>query len=150
MQGRFLQLLIALLLFLLLEPLLEQIGVGRWLANAFLTLILMSALYSVSESKKRFSKALLLGVPAIVGLWGGDLYRGRYLLADISPLLVTGFLAYVAIRILSVVMKAREVTSDTVSAALCVYLLFGLLWAMLFLSVEQVSPGSIQINPDEP
>jgi hypothetical protein len=150
MQGRFLQLLVALLLFLLIEPFLEQIGVGRQIANVFLTLILMSALFSVSESKTRLSKALLFGVPAIIGLWGGEIFRGQNVLAEISPILVTVFFAYVAVRILSFIMKAKEVTADTVHAALCVYLLLGLLWAMLYLSMEQVSPGSIQFNPDEP
>jgi hypothetical protein len=150
MQGRFLQLLVALLLFLLIEPFLEQIGVGWQVANVFLTLILMSALFSVSENKTRLSKALLFGVPAIIGLWGGDIFRGRHLLADISPVLVTVFFAYVAIRILSFIMKAKEVTADTVYAALCVYLLLGLIWAMLYRSMEQVSPGSIQFSLDEP
>jgi hypothetical protein len=150
MQGRFLQLLVALLLFLFIEPLLEQIGLGRQLVNVFLTVILMSALFLVSENKTRLSKALLFGVPAFIGLWGGELFKGRHILAEISPVLVVFFLAYVAIRILAFVMKAKEVTTDMVYAALCVYLLLGLLWAMLYVGMEQVSPGSIQINPVEP
>lgn len=150
MQGRFLQLLVALLLYLLLDPLLEQIGFTRRLFSVFLTLILLSALFSVSENKTRLSRALLLGIPAFVGLWGGDIFRGRHLLADVSPLLVTGFLAYVAFRILSFVVKEQEVRADTIYAALCVYLLIGLLWALLYMSMEQVSPGSLQLNPDEP
>jgi hypothetical protein len=149
MKGRFLQLLVVLLLFLLIEPILEQVGVGRRLTNVFLSVILMSALFSVSENKTRLNKALLLGIPAFVGLWGGDLFRDRHVLADISPILVAVFLAYVTIRILSFIMKSKEVTADTVYAALCVYLLLGLLWAMLYMGMEQVTPGSIQVNPNE-
>jgi voltage-gated potassium channel len=150
MKGRFLQLLVALLLYLLLEPLFEQIGVTRRLFSIFLTVILMSALFAVSENKTRLGKALLFGVPALVALWGGEIFHGRHLLAAASPLLVTGFLAYVAVRVLSFVIKAQEVEADTIYAALCVYLLLGLVWALFYMSMEQVSPGSLRVSPDVP
>jgi hypothetical protein len=149
MKGRFLQLAVALLLYLLLEPFFEQIGFARRLSSVFLTVILMSALYSVSESKTRLGRALLFGVPAVIALWGGELFRGRHLLADLAPILVTAFLVYVAVRVLSFVLKAQRVEADTIYAALCVYLLVGLVWALLYMSMEQVSPGSLQLNPDE-
>jgi hypothetical protein len=44
------------------------------------------------------------------------------------------------------VMTEREVSLDTVFGASCVYLLLGMAWAMLYLIVETVSPGSFRLE----
>ena len=56
------------------------------------------------------------------------------------------FFACIAVIILVAVLRAQTVTGDTISGALCVYLLIGLVWAFLFMLVESVNPGSFQLG----
>lgn len=47
-----------------------------------------------------------------------------------------------AIAILSTIMKSKKVTTETIYASICVYLLLGIIWTMLFSAMEIIEPGS--------
>jgi voltage-gated potassium channel Kch len=47
-----------------------------------------------------------------------------------------------AIVILSTILKAKKVTTETIYASICVYLLLGIIWTMLFSAIEIIEPGS--------
>jgi hypothetical protein len=47
-----------------------------------------------------------------------------------------------AIAILSTIMKSKKVTTDTIYASICVYLLLVIIWTMLFSAIEIIEPGS--------
>jgi hypothetical protein len=149
LRGRFLQLLLSLLLLLLLHPFLENLSTAKILLDIFLTCTLLSALYSVSENKRRLKWASLLFLAAMVGVWLGYIVKENPVVAA-SPLMVTFFFAFVAVRILSYVLRAQEVTAEMIYGALSVYLVMGLIWAMVYAALEQTQPGSLQIGADQP
>ncbi len=144
--GRFRLLLVALLLDLLLSPFLENHHLGRILFSVFSTVVLLSALYSVSENQRRFYIGLALFVPATAGVWLSFLAPQFSELAG-APVLSTVFLIYTAYRILTHVLRSQEVTSEVIYGALCVYMLVGLIWGMLYFGLESFQPGSFQMNP---
>ncbi len=43
------------------------------------------------------------------------------------------------------VFTTDRVTVDTIAAALCIYLLLGVLWSLVYSAMELLSPGSFQI-----
>lgn len=57
------------------------------------------------------------------------------------------FLAFVAVVLLLMVLKAHRVTKDTLLGAICVYLLMGGAWAFGYSLVERFYPGSFKF-PD--
>ena len=116
---------------------------SRLLFNIFTTVVLLSALYSVSETKKKFLIGLALWLPATAGVWLGFLAPEASILAS-APTLMTIFLIYTAYRILRHVIRSQEVTSEVIYGALCVYLLLGLIWGMLYFGLETLQPGSFQ------
>jgi hypothetical protein len=142
-RGRFGPLLVTLLLNLLVSPFVENLPAGRFLFNLFTTIVLFSALYSISENKRWFFYGFVLSIPAIAGIWTGFFSTGASRLAS-APVLTTFFLAYIAYRLLSHVLKSNQVTSETIFAALCAYLLVGMIWSYFHFGLEFLQPGSYQ------
>ena len=141
LSRRFALLLGTLLLDLLASPFVESYAVGRVLFNVFSTFVLLSALYTISENKRRFYLGLALWIPAIVGVWLGFFAPSSSWLAT-APVLMTFFLIYTIYRLLMHVLRSEEVTSETISAALCVYILLGMVWGMFYFGLESFQPGS--------
>ena len=144
-QNKFFYLLISLLLLFLIHPLLEGVIVFRFLLQIFFSVVLISALYAVSQKKVVLIVGLILLLPTLVGGWS------LYFIA--SPALdLTGrsfgalFFAFTATTLVSKVFKEDEVTADTIAGAICVYLLIGLTWAFLYSVMEFLHPGSFSID----
>src|SRR5262249_55188943 len=70
---------------------------------------------------------------------------GGHVLLLISCGLGALFFAFIAVTILTAVLRDQIVTGDTISGALCVYFLIALVWMFLYLLVESVHPGSFRI-----
>ena len=77
----------------------------------------------------------------------GDLFLGFFSRSHIAihGVLVI-FFVLVAGTMLSHVLKDEVVTGEKVSAAICVYLLIGLIWALLFSLAHYFEPGSFRIE----
>jgi hypothetical protein len=59
------------------------------------------------------------------------------------------FVDFVVVKIVLYVLRQTTVTSNTIFAALSVYLLFGLSWGMIYAIIEQLSPGSFAFPATE-
>jgi hypothetical protein len=144
-QRRFFVLLISLLLLPLVYPLfsgLDLVGT-RILSNIFFSVMLFSSVYAISDNKRLFTIALILGIPAF-----GFLGSSPGVIIAIHSVVVI-FLVLVAGTMLSHVLKDEVVTGEKVSAAICVYLFIGLTWAYLFSLTHYLEPGSFHIeDPD--
>ena len=140
---RFLYLLIALVAFVTLVPVLEELGYGGMIFTIFLSTILLSAAYAVSESRGYFFLALILAGPAFTLAWINNFLERPWLefVADVLSVL---FLLLVAILILSHVLKDEKVSQEKIFAALSVYLLLGVIWSLLFFVVDFLVPGSFR------
>jgi hypothetical protein len=141
LDRRFAILLAALILDLLLSPFIENSTLGRLFFNVLTTVVLISALYTVSSGKRTSRIAFVLWTIAIVGLWL-DYLTPQFSMLTHAPILALFFIAYTAYRILVYVLRQDEVTSEIIYAALSVYLMIGLVWAMLHFGLESIQPGS--------
>jgi len=142
-RGKFGYLLVALIALMLSAPVMVEGRVWRAVVGFFTSAVLVAALYAAKPGRR----SLVVG-SALAGL---DFLIGRAAAADnsrwISYLqlvlwLVT--LTYVVTAVLEVVLEPGRVTPATLQAALCVYLLFGVIWAYLFALVELSAPGSFR------
>ena len=150
-QHRFLLLLISLLLIALFQPFIVGFGFlgARSLLSIFLSVILFSSLYAISDNKRFFIVALILALPSFGARWVIYFFGSSTSLNVMFQSITALFLIFTAGIILSHVLKDEAVTAEKISAAICVYLLIGLIWAYLFSLVHALQPGSFQIeNPD--
>jgi hypothetical protein len=150
-QRRFFVLLISLLLLPLVYPLfsgLDLVGT-RILSNIFFSVMLFSSVYAISDNKRLFTIALILGIPAFGARWVIYFLGSSPGVIIAIHSVVVIFLVLVAGTMLSHVLKDEVVTGEKVSAAICVYLFIGLTWAYLFSLTHYLEPGSFHIeDPD--
>jgi hypothetical protein len=143
--GRFLFLLVSMVLMLTLRPfLLGFVGV-KLLMEIFLCLILVSGAYAVSEKKSTFLIGLTLLVPTLAGIWANYVFELPVAAFVSLQALEALFLAYIAVVIVYSLFRGREITADTIFGAVCVYFLIGFFWALVFSILETLQPGSFQI-----
>ena len=89
--------------------------------------------------------AISLLLPALVGTWIG--YVTDHSILHLANMGFTGvFFAFTGILIASEVFQEEKVTVDTISGAICVYLLIGMTWAELYSMTEFIEPGSFSIQ----
>ncbi|MFP6597673.1 MAG: ion channel [Candidatus Hydrogenedentota bacterium] len=55
------------------------------------------------------------------------------------------FYVYMTLSVLRHVLREDEVDADTIAGSICIYLLLGVIWAMMFAFVEEMESGSFQL-----
>ena len=142
--GRFSLLLVSVILTFALRPFLEGFLKINILTDVFMSVIILSAIYTVSEKRGTFLIALALAFPVLILKWLSYMVSSpsAMLLEDIFGTLFT---AYLLIFILSFISRQTEVTGEVIMAALCGYFFLGLMWASIYLFLESMQPGSFQI-----
>ena len=55
------------------------------------------------------------------------------------------FLAFICVHIFSFILGARALTSQLIFAALCMYLMMGLLWSFIYTLLVAIDPDSIKL-----
>ena len=143
-KGKFLFLLLSLLLYLVLVPLLEGFVRFRILIDIFLTAILISGIYAVSQKKIHSVIVAMLALPMFGAMWSSHFVEipSVILLGDCFEIL---FLSFIMVIIFSSLFRNQTVTLDVVYAAVVVYLLLGLTWAAIYSIMESLQPGSFSI-----
>jgi hypothetical protein len=143
--GRFLFLLISILLLFVLRPFLEgYIGI-KLLLSIFFSFVLFSAIYAVSQKKYQFIIALLIVFPPFFLLWSTHLVESPPLIL-VRNICMIIFFAYTVIIILSHIFREKEVTADLIMGAVCVYFFIGLMWAFVFSLLESLQPGAFRVG----
>ena len=139
--SRFIFLLIAILLFLVVRPFLENEAPLHLLINIFFSIVLITGLYAISEKRRRFYVILLLAVLAFVCSWAGDLLRSKTM-ETISEIAGFLFFFFTVAAILAYLFRENEVTADVIIGSVCAYFLLGLMWAFIYPLLEAAQPGS--------
>lgn len=125
-----------------LYPVMVELGHVRFYRLVFL-LVLAAAVYSVSASRRSLVVALALGVPTIAAqiVLYATPGRSTFMAATVLGLV---FMIYVAVRVLVGVLQPGRVTADRIAGAISVYLLLGMVWALLYGLVSVLDPQSFR------
>jgi hypothetical protein len=143
--GRFLFLLISILLLLILNPFFHGFPGIRILLGIYISLVLLAGIYAVSQKRYLFTIALFISLPAFVARWS-TLFVQSPSVVLVGNGFMTLFCAYLIIILLSYLFREDEVTTDLIMAALCVYFFLGLMWAYVFSVLEGLQPGSFRLG----
>jgi hypothetical protein len=143
-RRKFLALLVALGLLLVLFPLTRDAFAERLLFDALLLLVFLAGYLAVFTDKRLRLPGLLLAVPPMLGLWVGYAFPGvpRQPLAVAFHAAAILFLSFVMVIAIRSVLRQERVTANDVYAALCGYLLLGLVFGHLYCAVEWLRPSS--------
>lgn len=122
-----------------LQPLWSFRILGAGLSQILVVVILVTALLAVSHSPLLMGTGILLVLSDLLLSQFPTLPPRLFVLGQITQV---GVFLFVIGVFLSRILSHRTVTSGTVSGALCVFLLLGLMWGVIYVSVETVVPGS--------
>ena len=152
-QRSSLYLLVALVLWLLLYPYLYGLPGGGLLLGLLGAAIPVAAIYAFSRERRALVISIMLGVPTLITMVVGNLAtvaatdaqplpKGFYGLAPLA------FYGYATVHILYHILRDKEVTTDTLFAAVAGYLLLGLTWTSAYLLVEHIHPDSFTLGKE--
>ncbi len=144
-QGKFLSLLVTLLLYLGVVPLIDRFVSFKFLLDILFSMILLSAIFAVSQKKHQTVIALVLGIPMLAMIWVSKFVVTDRLLIG-AQLLGAFFFGYTIIRFLAFIFTESRVTRNVIYAAIIVYLLMGLFWSDLYHLLNHLQPGSFDIT----
>lgn len=149
-RHRFAYLMKSLLLIALLSPYLQRTPIGIVIIALVIAFVLISGVDAVSDRKKDIVIAGILGLVWIIGtVTNFILYKTNTDLVEgnLTPGIL--FFGFVTVRILAHILRTKEITSETLYAAICVYILLGITWASAFFLVEEFNPGSFRTGHEQ-
>jgi hypothetical protein len=134
------QLLIALALFFIWAPFVEEIEGGELIVSGLFSLVLLAGIVAVADRKRVLVIAIVLAIPAIAGRW---INHFRPDLIPPALFLVAGLLliAFVVGNLLRFVLRAPSVNTEVLCASISAYLMLGLMWTLAYWLVDQLTPG---------
>ena len=134
------QLLIALGLFFVFAPFVEEIKGGALITGILLSLVLLSGVVAVAARKRIFFIALVLLTPAIVFRWINYFWPH---MVHPAVFLTAGLvlIGFVVANLLRFVMRAPSVNANVLCASISAYLMLGLMWTIAYWLVDQLTPG---------
>jgi hypothetical protein len=145
---RFGMLLSIFLLQLLTAPFFEGSIAAGYAADTAFYLLLAAAAFPVRHSRF-FKLAILLGAGAIAGECTSYV-SGRIVFVIITNFISCAYLALVTLIIAASVTRQRSISADTVMGGLCVYVLIGVFWTIIFANLELLRPGSFDFGVHGP
>jgi voltage-gated potassium channel len=137
----FLILLILILIMLILPPFLRDWVSTRILLDVLLSAILFALIYAFKASHPQMIIGLILVAPLLITTWATYFIEitSFGLMTRIFTVLFFGFAVANILRNMS---TKKEVTRETIFAAVVAYLLIALMWAFLYMVLEKLAPGS--------
>jgi voltage-gated potassium channel len=140
-QLGFKNLLLWLLVYVLVGPFMEALPLAKPIISVFLTLVLVSALGALGQRGALIRSAIAVLVVLLTSMWL-ETAGVIKLHLDPSTFILPVFLALPVYALMGHLFRATLVTGNTICAALCLYLLIGLLWGSLFAILESLVPNS--------
>ena len=146
--GPYFILTLALMLSAIVYPAAAEV-VGSGLLPIVNTTLLMASVYAVVNHRWLFRLLLILVVPILISIWFVDPYDDSEILDLLTTLSTNAFLFSVLVAVFADVIRSKRVTADTIFGAIAVYLLFGVIVAMMFQFLNNISPGSVVASVGE-
>jgi hypothetical protein len=143
--GKYGRLLIALIALLVSAPLIVEGRGWNLLLSLLATSVLITSLQAAKPGRRSLFVGLLLSAVDL-GISGLAAHYGREWMLLLQIALWLSTMVYVAVTILEWMLARTLVTIDTLQAAVCVYLLLGLIWVFVYAFLDLVAPGEFQFS----
>ena len=121
-QTKFLLLLVSLLALMVLEPFLFDYTRLKFLLDIFISIILFTSIYAVSEKRSTTLVAIILALPKFGTIWAQG-FITHPLLYFFDSIFGFIFIGYIIVLILNHIFRQKNVTLETIYGAIAVYIL---------------------------
>ena len=148
-RHRFFILLCLILGLHVLVPVLNRFVVAGFLIDTFMTAIVVSLVYTISNKKVHLVAGTFFGLLLLVSLWIPAAGQNKWLAASGMAAGAVCFAVGLA-SLVDFIRKSGEVRLEVIYAAILLYLLAAFMWAFVYTFLELVDPGSFNIEPTRP
>jgi hypothetical protein len=121
-------------------PFVEEFEGGDLVVTCSFSLVLLAGVLAVAERKSILVIAIVLAVPAIVGRWINH-FEPQIVSPAIFLTAALILIAFVVANLLRFVFRAPSVGMEVLCASISAYLMLGLMWAVAYWLVDQLTPG---------
>ena len=125
-MGHFEFLLMSIILVLVVRPFLEEFPGIPFITAILFSLVYLSAIYSVVESKRVFRITLFIAVPVLLTSWISAVYTSSYIFI-IDEFLRTLFFLYTIFLLIEYLIRTKNITRNVIMCAVSAYFLLGFL-----------------------
>ena len=147
----FVYLVVGLVLLLFVGALLEYFpgDTGPMIIQAATVATLLISAWSLRENRSWFVAGIVFVLVMFLMVIGGAVME-RAGFGYVHLFLMLGFFIWVTWVVARQVLFIGGITSNDIVGAICIYLLLGLIWAMLYLFIAEVVPGAFNGLPQAP
>jgi hypothetical protein len=149
-RWRFGIVLVAALVVAVGHPLASSLFDDQAAFDVGVSLLIMSVIVLVFEARQHRIIAIALGLAALGGLWSSYAFSGAAsnVFVAASYLLTAAFFAFALFGIVRTILAA-EASHNALLGAVSGYLLLGIIWSLLYATVETTTPRSfVMANRD--
>jgi voltage-gated potassium channel len=146
LNSKYFYLLALLIIFFLVNPFLVDNRISNLILFVVFSLIMILALYVVSDRKILTLVTLFFGLLAYSSYYYVIWIRPdevAYILHFVTQLF---FLSLVTYAVIYSVTQQKAISADTLFGAVCGYLLIGLTWTYMYLVIVSIDPTSFSIH----
>ena len=142
-QNNFIFLLLALVFFLLLGAIVEQMqtNMGQLVVTSSTVVMLALGVWSFKETRHWFWAGIGILVAIVVVVVIGMILESAGL-RYVHLLLMLGFFIWTTWLAASHVLFTGTIDDNKIVGAICIYLLLGLIWTMMYLLVAEAVPDA--------
>lgn len=139
--GKFQMLTLSLLAMIIFSPYLMLTPIGHWSLSIMYSIVLLTAIYSLSEKKHNlFLFSILAGFYILISFI--DFLSHSFTTELIERVLLIIFGISSTVALFNEIEATDEVTTDTYFAAISVYILIGVTYGTIYSLIELLHPGS--------
>jgi hypothetical protein len=148
MKSRFIYIILAIMLVLLVNPYLQTLGaIGQLLTTLILASIPLSCAFALTRHKRKAIFILFIAAPFVI-IDALHFFFTSQLLLIINLGLGIFLYFYIAFLMVKHLLSIKAVTADMIYSAISIYLLIGIGWSGIYDLLEIISPGSFSGQPE--
>jgi voltage-gated potassium channel len=141
-HSKFFYVLVSLVLFFLVSPFLTADRSSDFLLSVIFSLFIVVSINASTDNKWILAGTVIFGSLSLISYWDMTFFRTSSGI-DVHHYMVNIiFMALITHAVLSTVARQKNVTSDTMFGAISGYLLIGLAWAFIYLTIDGLSSNA--------
>ncbi len=146
-ESKFVWVLIAVFLLIIVNPLLPDREVGKYIFNLLLSFIILTGILAASDERQIIRQLTIVGL-ILLGLdWVGTLAARQIPAMEFTVyFLYLLFVTAVTIAIMLGVIRSQIVNLNIICGAVAAYLMIGLSGGFIAVLIETQLPGSFLLN----
>jgi ABC-type transporter Mla MlaB component len=146
-KNKALSLLMALIFFLIALPFFESNSTAI-IYLAFFAFVLLAGIYAVSYNMRHVAGGVLIATPTLITAWSNMFLKNQQIL-NAEMVFLTIFLIYTMFVILIHVLSVKKVTLNELFAAICVYIMVGMTFGVIYALLFSFDPRALSFPPEE-